>query len=81
MVNGFEVDFHWPDLGLVVETDGLRYHRTPSTQARDAQRDRAHVIAGVSPLRFTHYEVKHEPAGVRESLIRAAAMLKRRTQH
>jgi hypothetical protein len=29
-VNGFEVDFFWPDLGLVVETDGLRYHRTPS---------------------------------------------------
>jgi hypothetical protein len=28
-VNGFEVDFFWPDLGLVVETDGLRYHRTP----------------------------------------------------
>jgi hypothetical protein len=23
-VNGFKVDFFWPDLGLVVETDGLR---------------------------------------------------------
>ena len=32
-VNGFEVDFYWPDLGLVVETDGLRYHRTPAQQA------------------------------------------------
>jgi predicted transcriptional regulator of viral defense system len=29
MVNKFEVDFFWPDLGLVVETDGWRYHRTP----------------------------------------------------
>ena len=29
-VNGFRVDFYWPDLGLVVETDGLRYHRTPA---------------------------------------------------
>ncbi len=28
-VNGFRVDFFWPDLGLIVETDGLRYHRTP----------------------------------------------------
>jgi hypothetical protein len=73
-VNGFEVDFYWPDLGLVVETDGLRYHRTPATQARDAERDRAHVIAGLSPLRFTHYEVKYEPAGVRGDLMRAAAM-------
>lgn len=50
-VNGFEVDFHWPDLGLVVETDGLRYHRTPAAQARDAERDRAHVLAGLAPLR------------------------------
>jgi very-short-patch-repair endonuclease len=61
-VNGFEVDFFWPDLGLVVETDGLRYHRTPSAQLRDARRDRAHVMAGMTPLRFTHYEVRYEPA-------------------
>lgn len=26
LVNKFEVDFYWPDLGLVVETDGWRYH-------------------------------------------------------
>lgn len=26
IVNGWEVDFYWPDLGLVIETDGLRYH-------------------------------------------------------
>ena len=78
MVNGFEVDFFWPDLRLVVETDGLRYHRTPSTQARDAQRDRAHVIAGMAPLRFTHYEVKHEPARVHDALARAAALLHER---
>ena len=35
-VNGFKVDFYWPDLGLVVETDSLRYHRTPAQQARTA---------------------------------------------
>jgi hypothetical protein len=34
-LNGYRVDFHWPDLGLVVETDGLRYRRTPSQQKRD----------------------------------------------
>ena len=62
IVNGFEVDFFWPDLGLVVETDGLRYHRTPSTQTRDARRDRTHVLAGMTPLRFTHYEIRYEPA-------------------
>jgi very-short-patch-repair endonuclease len=78
IVNGWEVDFYWPDLGLIVETDGLRYHRTASTQTRDAQRDRAHALAGMTPLRFTHYEIKYEPAQVRAELIRAAAMLHKR---
>lgn len=77
-VNGFEVDFFWPELGLVVETDGLRYHRTPSAQARDALRDRTHVIAGMSPLRFTHYEIRYEPRKVRAALVEANAMLRQR---
>jgi very-short-patch-repair endonuclease/predicted transcriptional regulator of viral defense system len=78
-VNGFEVDFFWPELGLVVETDGLRYHRTPSSQARDARRDRAHVIAGMTPLRFTHYEVRYEPRQVRSALAKTTAMIHRRS--
>jgi very-short-patch-repair endonuclease len=81
IVNGFEVDFFWPELGLVVETDGLRYHRTPSTQARDARRDRSHVLAGMTPLRFTHYEIKYESAQVRAALARAAALLLTRIRH
>jgi very-short-patch-repair endonuclease len=75
MLNGFEVDFYWPHLGLVVETDGLRYHRTPSTQARDAQRDRAHTLAGMIPLRFTHYEIKYEHPKVAAELSRIAKRL------
>ncbi|HEX3174722.1 MAG TPA: DUF559 domain-containing protein [Solirubrobacterales bacterium] len=75
IVNGFEVDFLWSELGLVVETDGLRYHRTPSTQTRDARRDRAHTLAGMTPLRFTHYEIKHEPHRVRSELRRIADTL------
>jgi predicted transcriptional regulator of viral defense system len=80
IVNGFEVDFFWADLGLVVETDGLQYHRTPSTQARDARRDRTHVLAGMTPLRFTHYEIKHESHQVRGALKRAARLLRKRKQ-
>lgn len=77
-VNEFEVDFYWPELGLVVETDGLRYHRTPSAQLKDARRDRAHVMAGMTPLRFTHYEVRYEPARVRDSLARTIDLLRHR---
>jgi very-short-patch-repair endonuclease len=76
-VNGFEVDFFFPDMGLVVETDGLRYHRTPSTQTRDARRDRAHTLAGMTPLRFTHYEIKYERRRVQAELTRIVTRLTR----
>lgn len=71
-VNEFEVDFFWPDLGLVVETDGLRYHRTPAEQARDRLRDQAHTAAGLTQLRFTHEQVRYEPARVL-AVLRATA--------
>jgi hypothetical protein len=76
MVNGFEVDFHWPDLGLVVETDGWRYHRTASAQTRDALRDQTHTAAGLTPLRFSHYQVAHEPQHVRRILTETATNLR-----
>lgn len=77
-VNGFKVDFYWPDLGLVVETDGLRYHRTAAQQTRDRQRDQAHTAAGLTPLRFTHAQVRYEPRYVRATLAAVAHRLRRR---
>lgn len=75
LVNGFRVDFYWPDLGLVVETDGLRYHRTPAQQAKDRLRDQAHAAAGLTPLRFTRAQVRFEPDRVRSVLEAVAARL------
>jgi very-short-patch-repair endonuclease len=69
-VDGYRVDFFWPDLNLVVETDGLRYHRTPLQQARDRRRDQAHAAAGRTALRFTHAQVAYDPDDV-ESVLRA----------
>ena len=77
-VNGFEVDFFWPDLGLVIETDGLRYHRTPLAQARDHRRDQTHTATGLTELRFTHYQIRYEPREVRDLLRRTAAFLPRK---
>jgi very-short-patch-repair endonuclease len=74
-VNGFEVDFHWPELGLIVETDGLGYHRTPAQQARDRIRDQTHTAAGFTPLRFTHVQVFSEPAYVVSTLEAVARRL------
>jgi very-short-patch-repair endonuclease len=59
-VNGHEVDFHFPTLDLVIETDGLTYHRTPAQQAKDSERDQDHSAAGTHPLRFTHAQIKYE---------------------
>jgi very-short-patch-repair endonuclease len=75
-VNGFRVDFFWPGLGLVVETDGLRYHRTPAQQARDRLRDQTHTAAGLTVLRFTHAQVRYEPAEVLRILAATAARLR-----
>lgn len=75
-LNGFEVDFYWPELGLVVETDGLRYHRTPAQQARDRLRDQAHTAAGLTPLRFTHAQVRYEPRYVLATLAAVARRLR-----
>jgi hypothetical protein len=75
IVNGFEVDFWWPDLGMVIETDGLRYHRTPAEQARDRVRDQTHTAAGLTQLRFTHEQVKYEPGYVSGVLVQVASRL------
>lgn len=67
-LSGFKTDFYWPQFGLIVETDGLRYHRTAASQARDRRRDQAHAAAGLTPLRFTHAQVRYEPDQVRVTL-------------
>jgi very-short-patch-repair endonuclease len=62
------VDFFWPDLGLVAETDSLRHHRTAAEQATDLARDQAHTRNGLRTLRFTHSQVFHRPDHVRAVL-------------
>jgi very-short-patch-repair endonuclease len=75
-VNGFKVDFFWPKLGLVVETDGLRYHRTPAQQAKDQLRDQAHAAAGLATLRFSHGQIAYEAEHVEETLAAVARRLR-----
>jgi very-short-patch-repair endonuclease len=67
-VNGVRVDFYWPELRLIVETDGLRYHRTPSQQAKDRIRDQRHAAQGFIPVRFTHAQVAFDAEGVISTL-------------
>lgn len=73
VVSGYEVDFYWPDLGLVVETDSLRYHRNAIKQSRDLMRDQVHTAAGLRTLRFTHWQVAREPGHVEAILAATSA--------
>lgn len=75
-LNGFRVDFYWPELGLVVETDGLRFHRTPTDQARDRVRDQEHARTGLTPLRFTDAQIRYQPDDVELTLARVAERLR-----
>lgn len=61
----------------MVETDGWRYHRTPSAQTRDALRDQTHTGSGLTTLRFSHYQVAYEPRHVLRILTKTAANLQR----
>ncbi|HVY77380.1 MAG TPA: hypothetical protein VG898_02625 [Solirubrobacterales bacterium] len=72
-VNGYEVDFFWPELGIVVEADGLRYHRTPLQQRRGLERDQAHTASGLRPLRFSHWQIAFEAPYVVRVLGKTAA--------
>jgi very-short-patch-repair endonuclease len=68
-VNGFRVDFYWPSFKLVVETDGYTWHRTPTPQIRDRQRDQAHARAGLTNLRFANEQIRLEPDSVIATLL------------
>jgi very-short-patch-repair endonuclease len=77
-LNGYRVDFFWRELGLVVEADSLRYHRSAAKQAADQRRDHAHVSVGLTVLRFSHGQVRYEPRYVQRTLAANLDRLRRR---
>jgi len=75
-VNGYKVDFWWPVLNLVIETDGGRFHRTAFQQANDRRRDQAHTLAHTACLRFTHGQIRYDRSYVECSIAKLARDLK-----
>ena len=71
----YRVDFYWPESQLVVECDGGNFHRTPAQQEADRKRDQAHIRAGRTPLRLTHAQVFHDPAGTTALLAEVVDLL------
>ena len=68
----FEVDFHWPDLRLVVEIDGPD-HDTAFQRAKDRARDEVLVRHGWRVVRFRDTDIGARPAWVLTQTRRAIA--------
>jgi very-short-patch-repair endonuclease len=52
-LDGYEVDFLWRRIGLVVELDGLAAHATRAAVLRDRERDRVLWRRGLRTMRLT----------------------------
>ena len=56
-LNGYEVDFHWPDRAFAIELDGPPHRRT-RTQREDRKKEAAWRAGGFEVLRFTETELR-----------------------
>jgi very-short-patch-repair endonuclease len=73
-VEGYVVDFLWPDHRVIVETDGHAAHGTRRRFETDRARD-AHLTAcGYRVLRFTWRQLVNEPEVVAARLAAALAL-------
>jgi len=61
-IGAWTPDFLWPQRQLVVETDGVAFHRTAAARRRDAKKDAALRGVGLTVLRLTWAEVTARPA-------------------
>jgi hypothetical protein len=61
-------DFAWPELKLIVETDGWATHGTRRAFVNDRRRDRRLALAGWRVLRFTWDEIERGPEAVAAEL-------------
>jgi very-short-patch-repair endonuclease len=61
---GLKVDAFWPDLGVIVELDGVQGHATPAQMRRDRGRDLKLRAAGFVVVRYSYDQVTYEPQAV-----------------
>lgn len=64
MVEGYEVDMHWPGTNLIVELDSYEYHRTPAEFAADRRKDAHLKTCGYDVLRVADSWLNTDPRGV-----------------
>jgi very-short-patch-repair endonuclease len=67
-VEGYEVDFSWPDKRLIVEADGRQSHDTRRGFEEDRVRDAALVVAGWRVIRVTKRRLRRDARALEEQL-------------
>ena len=70
-VAGFNADFFWPEVGLIVELDGGDFHRPRPSFERDHRRDVVHTAAGHEVLRVSGEHLDQEPLYIATVIARA----------
>jgi very-short-patch-repair endonuclease len=78
-VCGFKVDAFWPELGVVVELDGVQGHATPAQLRRDHRRDLILRAAGYVVVRYSYDQVMYEADAVLADLLAVLEGAARRT--
>jgi very-short-patch-repair endonuclease len=63
-VDGFVVDFYWPDHQLIVEVDSYGFHRSRRSFEDDRRRDAIHTLAGRRTFRPTYERITREADAV-----------------
>lgn len=76
-VAGFNADFFWPEVGLIVELDGGDFHRPRPAFERDHRRDIVHTDAGHGVLRVSGQQLDQEPLYIATVIARAYDRLSR----
>lgn len=73
-LNGFTVDFLWPDHRLIMEVDGHDTHGDRVAFEEDRRRDQLHAAAGYTVIRITWRQLRNEPAAVVARIAQALAL-------
>lgn len=76
-IGGYNADFFWPEVGLIVEVDGGDFHRPRPAFERDHRRDIVHKDAGHEVLRVSGQHLDQEPLYLAAVIARAYDRLSR----
>jgi very-short-patch-repair endonuclease len=80
MVEGYEVDAHWPGTNLIVELDSWSFHRTRGAFERDHARDLRLKLAEYEVLRLTWRQLTAERSEVATTIRARVGSSRRRPE-